>query len=84
MVPLEATRRCSFFYYMKIEGSKPVIYESVKKLWLGGLKGGLKGLQKDAKKIGSGSFLIHQGPSNFFRTHFQHEPTGCAHIAIFF
>ena len=25
-------------------------------------EGGLKGLQKDAKKIGSGSFLIHQGP----------------------
>ena len=35
------------------------------------------------KKIGSGSFLIHQGPSKFFRTHFQHDPMGFPHIAIF-
>ena len=27
MVPLGATRGRSFFYYMKIEGSKPAIYE---------------------------------------------------------
>ena len=83
-IPLGATRGPSIFYFMKIEGSKPAIYEWVKKLWLCGLKGGPKDFQKNNKKIGSGSFLIHQGPSNFFCTHFQHEPTGCARIAIFF
>ena len=43
-------------------------------MWLSRLKGGPKYLQKDAKKIGTGSSLIHQGLSNRFCTQFQHEP----------
>ena len=70
MVPLGATRGHSFFYYMKIEGSKPAIYEKVKKLWLGGLKGGLKGLQKDAKKNWFRLFFDPPGPLKLFSNSF--------------
>ena len=65
-VPLGATRGRSIFYLMKIEGSKPAIYEWVKKLWLGGLKGGPKDFQKDAKKNWIRLFYDPPGPIKLF------------------
>ena len=65
-VPLGATRGRSIFYLMKIEGSKPAIYEWVKKLWLGGLKGGPKDFQKDAKKNWIRLFFDPPGPLKLF------------------
>ena len=84
MVPLGATRGCSFFYYMKIEGSKPAIYEWVKKLWLGGLKGGPKDFQKDAKKNWIRLFFDPPGPIKLFLHSFSAWARGvCAHSDFF-
>ena len=83
-VPLVATRGRSFFYYMKNECCKLDIYEWVKKTCLGGLKGGPKGVQKDAKKIGSGTFSILQGPWKVFYHLVSAWPRGeCAHSDFF-
>ena len=75
-VPLGATRGHPIFYYMKIEGSKPAIYEWVKKLWFGGLKGGPKDFQKDAKKLDPALFWSTRAHQTFFALIFSMIPRG--------
>ena len=83
-VPLGATRGHSIFYLMKIEGSKPAIYEWVKKLWFGGLKGGPKDFQKDAKKNWIRLFFDPPGPLKLFSHSFSAWTHGvCEHSDFF-
>ena len=73
-----------FFYYMKIEGSKPAIYEWVKKLWFGDLKGGPKDFQKDAKENWIRLFFDPPGPLKLFSHSFSAWTHGvCEHSDFF-